>query len=86
MLEFKDALAVLERYRNRLDDQFHKTNKHILDGSNKHITFKERGDFSLITPKVEKKIESGLADIFPREEYVPLLDVLDAIEEQTRIS
>lgn len=83
LLEFKEVNQVLARLAQQLDQQFHKTNQHILEGSNPFLTFKDNGDFVLKTPKVEKEEESGLSEIFPKDEYVSLLEVLTVIEKYT---
>jgi len=80
MANFSDVLTFLKK---QLNDAYEQTNERILEEANKHISFRKDGSYSVNTPKVDKVDKDKLAVFFPREEYVPLLQVLTTIDATT---
>ena len=82
--KFADPDSLLQQLADQLNEQYSKTNTNILIGKNTHIKF-HHGTFSLITPPEDDTSdeEQTLSDIFPRETYVSLLEVLSTANAST---
>ena len=77
--EFADVDVVLDGLKNSLHTQFIKTNTNILNGKNTLIRF-HHDTFSLTTPPEESsEYEQTLHDLFSRQTYISLLEVLSTI-------
>jgi TnpA family transposase len=78
-----DNKKIMDTLTDLLDKRFEQTNKHITDGSNQYIRFKD-GRFYLSTPKLEKTEEDEdtvIADLFPKPRSVSLLSVLTTVND-----
>lgn len=84
--ELKEPEKVLAKLEKILNEQFDVTNQHILADKNKFIKFNKKGEFSVDTPKVEKDVVDTVADLFPQDRYVQLLEILSSIDQQTQFS
>ena len=82
---FQDFPKLIRQLEVELHKQYELTNKHILDGTNKHIKFYKDGSFSLITPKKEEdeEEENVIADLFPKSRFVSLGEVLATVQNAT---
>ncbi len=80
MSNLEDVLAFSKQ---QLAAAYKQTNDHIEKKTNTHIRFRENGSYSLSTPKVNQPERDKLAVFFPRNEYVPLLEVLATIDKAT---
>jgi TnpA family transposase len=77
--EFVDVDQVLTKLSADLSSQYENTNTAILQGENKYIKF-HHDTFSLTTPPEDTTGgELSLGDLFPRNKYVSLLEVLSTI-------
>jgi len=78
---FADCKKVLQGLEENLDEQWHKTNTHILKGKNPHITFRNDGLFTLSTPGIEMPTLESLSEFFPKKHYISLPEVLSTVDE-----
>ncbi|NQY74378.1 MAG: Tn3 family transposase [Candidatus Margulisbacteria bacterium] len=83
---FKDPEKALSKLETILNTQFEVTNQNILDDKNKFIKFNKKEEFFVDTPKVEKDVVDNVAELFPQDRYVQLLEVLSSIDQQTHFS
>lgn len=72
--------------RKKLEYQYHKTNESISNGTNPHVSFNEKGDVIVDTPKVEKIETERIAELLKQKNYVSILEVLDTIDNITNFS
>ena len=76
---FADVETVLADLERSLHKQYVKTNTNILSGENAFIKF-HHNTFSLTTPPEEKsEYEQTLHDLFSRNRYITLLEVLSTV-------
>jgi hypothetical protein len=76
---FADVEAVLADLERSLHKQYVKTNTNILSGENAFIKF-HHNTFSLTTPPEEtSEYEQTLHDLFSRNRYITLLEVLSTV-------
>lgn len=80
MANFGDMLTFIQK---QLGGAYEQTNERILEQANKHINFRKDGSYSVNTPKLDEVDKDKLAVFFPKEEYVPLLEVLTTIDSTT---
>lgn len=83
MEDLTDVNQVLGHLKKLLNTHYHKTNKRINQKKNKHISFAPNGKFKVQTPGVPKASTNPISDLFPHDRYVPLSEVLSAINEST---
>lgn len=81
-----DCSNTLEKLKKEVDHQYNLTNQNYLKGENKFIKFKNNGEFSLSTPKVEVEEHEPLSDLLPDKKYISLLEVMSTIDEITNFS
>lgn len=74
---------LIDGLKKRIDAAFHSTNQSILLGENKHTRFKENGQYSVATPKVDKAKAEKLADVFPNAKIIPLSEILATVHRVT---
>ena len=75
---------VMEGLKNRIEAAFHSTNQSIILGENKHMRFKDNGNFSVATPKVDKPKKEKLVDVFPNAKIIPLSEILSTVHHVTK--
>ena len=76
--------STLNALAMQLDQQYHQTNQHILDGENPHVHFRKNGSFYVNTPRVEPEDSEPLLGIFPKRRYISLLEVLATVNRFTQ--
>ena len=81
--ELADCKKTLQNLEKELDKQYHKINRRILKSDNPHVTFRKDGLFTLATPGVETPDLELLSDLFPKRDYISLLEVLSTANEFT---
>ena len=84
--DFRDPEKALSKLETILNAQFDLTNQNILDNKNDYITFPKKGGFHIDTPKVEKEAVDNVSELFPQDRYVPLLEILSTIDQQSHFS
>ena len=77
MTNFGDVLTFIKK---QLGSAYEQTNERIVEQANKHIKFRKDGSYSVNTPKLDEVDNDKLAVFFPKQEYVPLLEVLTTID------
>ena len=81
--EFVDPSPLLKILDKALYQQYQTTNKQSLDGNNHHLKIKDKGMFTIATPKQEEKQgETALQSFFP-EQPVPLIEVLSTVNRHS---
>ena len=69
--------------KTKLEASFKTTNENIKNGKNIHFTSTENS-FILKTPKVDKdEGQDSISKYFPQSEYLSVIDILNAINEET---
>lgn len=79
-----DWPSTFQALARQLDQQYHQTNQHILDGANPHVHFRKNGSFHVSTPKVEPEEREPLLGILPKRRYISLLEVLATVNRFTQ--
>lgn len=79
--EFENFNSVSEKYRKILTNQFRITNRKVENGENEYIKFKEKGNFSVSTPKIEKDFIDNISDLFPQNRFIPLYEILATVND-----
>lgn len=82
MTEFAEAASVIEALKKQLNEQYHATNKDILEGKNLYFKSKKKG-FVLSTPRADSIEAAPLSSLFPRGHYISLVEVLHTINKRT---
>jgi TnpA family transposase len=84
-----DLLAVvncqqtLHTLAEQLDQQYHRTNQHIVQGANPHFHRHKDGAFHLSTPKTQTEEQELLHRLLPTEHYISLVEVLSTVNGLT---
>lgn len=73
---FEKIIKELEILTNK---QFIETNKNIINGKNKYISFKKDGKYNLVTPKTEKDETVSVSDLFTALENIPLTEIMSDV-------
>jgi len=81
LTNFADSKAVLQRLENTLDNQYNLVNQNISKKRNEFINFHKDGTFGLSTPKTEVDDKELLAELFPKKQYISLLEILFTINK-----
>ena len=81
LTNFADSKAVLQRLENTLDNQYNLVNQNIIKKRNEFINFHKDGTFGLSTPKTEVDDKELLAELFPKKQYISLLEILFTINK-----
>jgi TnpA family transposase len=81
--EVADCQQTLHTLAERLDQQYHQTNQHILQGVNPHIHFHKDGTFHVSTPKARDDDREPLRHLLPAQRYISLVEVLSTINRLT---
>jgi TnpA family transposase len=82
LAKFANCEAVLTELAQKLDIQYHTTNKNILSGANRYTVIHGDHQFTITTPKQEETHEP-LTDLFPQTRFVSLCEVLATIQNAT---
>ena len=81
--EFTEVDKLLYKLKQELHNQYKITNHNINKGLNPYISFDKNGDFKLKTPKVKKDNTASLLEYLPVNEYIPLIQILDTVNDYT---
>ncbi len=76
LAQFSDIEAMLQEFRGVLDKQFIDVNQRIIQGTNKYITVKKEGGFSIHTPAVDKPDYDSISVIIGNDRYIPILQMM----------
>lgn len=77
--EVANCRQTLDTLAGRLDQQYHQTNAHILQGANPHFHRHKDGLFHLSTPKTEVEEREPLHRLLPNQHYISLVEVLSTV-------
>lgn len=80
---FAEPDLVLAKLQKEMEYQYNKTNRNIITGKNKYISFKNDNTYTLITPKIEKDEIQSVSDLFSGQENIPLSEILSDVNEVT---
>jgi TnpA family transposase len=83
---FRDFQKIESELRQTLQEQYVITNEHILTGKNKFTTVNTDGTLKIITPKVEKDDTNTGSDLFPKDRYIPLVEILSTVNKFSQFS
>ena len=79
----KDYGEFIKPVKEKLEKSFKQTNENIRKGLNTHFTSTD-DSYILKTPKLDKKEdEESISKYFPSNEYISVIDLLRAINEET---
>ena len=79
----KDYEKFIEPIKEKLEQSFKQTNENIKKGFNTYFTATD-DSYILKTPKLDKKEdEETISKYFPANEYISIIDLLHAINEET---
>jgi len=79
----KDYDKFIEPVKEKLEQSFKQTNGNIKQGFNTHFTATD-DSYILKTPKLDKQEdEESISKYFPSSEYIPIIDLMRAINEET---
>ena len=79
----KDYDTFIAHIKLKLEESFKQTNENIKNGFNTHFTSTDNS-YILKTPKLDKKEdEESISKYFPSHEYISIIDILRAINEET---
>lgn len=85
LTQFVDVQTVIKELKQILHKQYNVTNRHIID--EKNVNYKAHGSkrFSVATPKEDEDEEaiSGISDLFPKGNFIPLGEVLASVNNVT---
>jgi TnpA family transposase len=73
----------LDTLAGRLDQQYHQTNQHIVQGANPHFHRHKDGSFHLSTPKTQMEEREPLHRLLPHQHYISLVEVLSTVNRLT---
>ena len=83
MLDLLDLKKIIKKYKKTLNNKFELTNQNILNNKNQYLKFKEDGSFVVKTPAVEKPDTAKTSTLFENYQYIPIIQVLEAINNAT---
>ena len=78
-----DCQQTLQTLAGRLDQQYHQTNEHLMQGANPHFHRHKDGSFHLSTPKTEDEESEPLRRLLPNRDYISLIEVLSTVNRLT---
>ncbi len=80
--KYRDINTLLEELEEKLDKEYIKTNRNIIDEKNPYVEI-EKGKLKVQTPKVEKAHKKKVSEFFPKNKFIPLLEILSTINNFT---
>jgi TnpA family transposase len=86
LLEMQDFSKVEALLKGTLRDQFRITNENINQGVNKYVTIGNDGKLKVKTPKQEKELPETEIDIFPKNRFISLFEVLATVNRACRFT
>lgn len=86
LLEMQDFSKLEVQLRDILEKQFRITNENINKGINKYVTIGNNGELTIKTPRQDKDLPESEIDIFPRDRFVSLFEVLSTVNKACRFT
>lgn len=83
LLDMANFANLEKQLKPVVDEHFRKTNTHILDGTNQYATIDEKNVLKLQTPKQEKDVLKTTLELFPRNRFISLFEILSAVHQTT---
>ncbi|TQV77323.1 Tn3 family transposase [Aliikangiella marina] len=87
MLKYIDFKALIKELGLELHQQYQETNEHILENSNDYVTTKGFGEYRLTsqrnTYQEESLLDSVDIELFPKNSYVTISEVLNTVHQAT---
>ncbi len=83
---FADFQHVEPKLRKTLRKQYAVTNENINNAENKFAKITTAGKLRVVTPKTEKETTKTGSDLFPKDRYIPLVEILSTINKFSRFS
>ena len=84
--DFENYDKVESQLKNIIEKQYKTTNHNINNGNNKFINFKKSENFSVKTPGLNKDEENNLIELFPKNKYLSLFEILSTINKATKFT
>jgi TnpA family transposase len=81
LLEYIDGEAYLAGLKLGLHEKYKVVNKHLADGINTSLTFKDGRVSRVSTPKTDFQEESFIADALSQDGYIPILQLLKEVNQ-----
>jgi len=86
LTDVQDFTTLEIQLKNALQEQFRKTNENIINGKNKYATIKENGSLKLRTPKQDQGIFNAELDLFPKNRFISLFEVLATVDRASQFT
>lgn len=86
LTEVQDFTTLENQLKNALQEQFRKTNENIINGKNKYATIKENGSLKLRTPKQDQGIFDTGLDLFPKNRFISLFEILATVDRASQFT
>ncbi|MCK5229238.1 MAG: Tn3 family transposase, partial [Desulfobulbaceae bacterium] len=86
LLEIQDFSKLEAQLRETLQDQFRLTNENISEGVNKYATINKDGELKVKTPKQEKGLPETDIDLFPKNRFISLFEILSTVNQACRFT
>lgn len=83
---FEDFNSLQPNFSSALTAQYETTNENIKTGRNQYAKIDSKGRLKLTTPKVEKPDSDIVSDLFPKDRYISLFEVLSTINQLSNFS
>jgi len=81
LLEMQDFPKIEAQLKETLQEQFRITNENINEGVNKQVTIGKNDELKVNTPKQEKESLENEIDIFPKDQFISLFEVLSTVNQ-----
>jgi TnpA family transposase len=66
-----------------LENQYSITNKNILNKTNEYVKIKDNGQLVVKTPAIDKSKDENTVELFPKNNYISLFEILSTISKTT---
>lgn len=86
LLEFADFKKISSTLEQALNAQYRTTNDNINNGKNKHARIDKGDNLIVSTPKVEKEPTGLVSDLFPKNKFISLYEILSTVNKNTRFT
>lgn len=86
LVGFEDFNNLQPNFSAALTAQYETTNENIKTERNQYVKIDSKGRLKLTTPKVEKPDSDIVSDLFPKDRYISLFEVLSTINQLSNFS
>ena len=83
LLTVANCQHTLQILADRLDQQYHATNQHLMQGTNPYFHRHKDHAFHLSTPKTQQDDSDPLRGLWPHQHYISLIEVLSTVHQLT---